>query len=74
MICFIYTSRIIAYLLAITIPFTHTWLVTLFREATTLIFFVITGYKFRPFDNNPYLLVHDVDLDEESEEIQLQHV
>lgn len=37
----------------------------MFREMTTFIFFVLTGYKFRPAINNPYLeLAHDTE-DEE---------
>jgi hypothetical protein len=38
----------------------------MFREMTTFIFFVLTGYKFRPARNNPYLeLAHDSEDDTE---------
>jgi hypothetical protein len=46
----------------ITVPFKYEWVDDMFREMTTFIFFVLTGYKFRPASNNPYLeLAHDSD-------------
>ena len=50
----------------ITVPFQYEWLDQLFRELATIIFFVVTGYKFRPASDNPYLQV-PVDSDEEVE-------
>ena len=38
-----------------TVPFQYTWLDNFFHESANLIFFVVTGYKFRPGCNNPYL-------------------
>jgi hypothetical protein len=38
----------------------------MFLEMTTFIFFVVTGYKFRPIRNNPYLELADSD-DEDAE-------
>ncbi|CAL8083309.1 unnamed protein product [Orchesella dallaii] len=60
-VCYIYFTRIIVQmLLKITVPFQYEWLDDMFREMTTFIFFVLTGYKFRPAVNNPYLeLAHD---------------
>ena len=37
----------------------------MFREMATFVFFVMTGYKFRPASNNPYFSVPtDDDMDE----------
>ena len=35
----------------------------IFREMATLVFFVMTGYKFRPASNNPYFAVGQDDDD-----------
>lgn len=53
----------------ITVPFKYVWLDQLFRELATFVFFVVTGYKFRPAEDNPYLQVpqedeEDVEMDE----------
>jgi hypothetical protein len=37
----------------------------MFKEMATFVFFVMTGYKFRPASNNPYFAVStDDDMDE----------
>ncbi|VDO01003.1 unnamed protein product [Rodentolepis nana] len=54
-ICYIYFTRIIIYLLRMTTPFAWSWLVELFEQSVTLVFFVSVGCKFRPFNDNPYL-------------------
>lgn len=40
-------------------PFQYEWLDDMFREMATYVFFVMTGYKFRPATNNPYFRVYD---------------
>ncbi|XP_071519774.1 protein GPR107 [Panulirus ornatus] len=60
-VCYIYFTRIIVYLLKITVPFQYEWLDEMFREMATYVFFVMTGYKFRPANNNPYFRVYDED-------------
>lgn len=49
-----------------TVPFQYEWLDDMFREMATYVFFVMTGYKFRPANNNPYFRVttDDEDMDE----------
>jgi len=71
-ICYIYFTRIIVYLLIITVSFKLSWTVDLFREVSTVVFMVITGYKFRPISNNPYLLVPNED-EEATEQESLDH-
>ncbi|XP_051802134.1 protein GPR108 isoform X1 [Acanthochromis polyacanthus] len=67
-VCYIYFTRIIAILLKITMPFQWQWCYEFLVELSTLIFFVLTGYKFRPASNNPYLQLpqdeEDVEMDE----------
>ena len=48
------------------VPLPSLRLLQLLVEASTLIFFVLTGYKFRPASNNPYL---QLPLDEEDVEM-----
>jgi len=64
-VCYVYFTRIIVYLLRITVPFQYEWLDSMFKEVATLVFFVMTGYKFRPASNNPYFAVATEDDAEE---------
>ncbi|XP_077624514.1 protein GPR107 isoform X1 [Crocuta crocuta] len=66
-VCYIYFTRIIAFLLKLAVPFQWKWLYQLLDETATLVFFVLTGCKFRPASDNPYLqLSQDDDLEMES--------
>jgi hypothetical protein len=65
-VCYVYFTRIIVYLLKITVPFQYEWLDSMFKEVATLVFFVMTGYKFRPASNNPYF---SVQMDDDMEEV-----
>ncbi|XP_075990677.1 protein GPR107 [Anticarsia gemmatalis] len=53
-VCYIYFTRIVISILNITVPFQYAWIDEMFREMATLVFFVMTGYKFRPAAANPY--------------------
>lgn len=56
--------------LQITVPFQYEWLDEMFREMATYVFFVLTGYKFRPASANPYFtLTNDetIQADEDDE-------
>ncbi|XP_055957802.1 protein GPR107-like isoform X1 [Patella vulgata] len=69
-VCYIYFTRMIVYLLKITLPFRHEWLTEFFREIAVFLFLFVTGYKFRPASNNPYLQVpQDSDDEIEMEEV-----
>lgn len=47
-VAYIYFTRIVVFLLSATIPYYLLWLGPLSTELATLIFYVFTGYKFRP--------------------------
>lgn len=66
-VCYIYFTRIIVYLLRATVPFQYIWLDEMFKETATYIFFVFTAYKFRPVPVHPYFMVDTDDDDDEVE-------
>ncbi|XP_053658310.1 protein GPR107 [Anopheles marshallii] len=67
-VCYIYFTRIIVILLKITVAFQYAWLDEMFKEMATYVFFVLTGYKFRPVSQHPYFSVHGEDLDDEDDD------
>lgn len=66
-VTYIYFTRIIVFLLAATMPYDWMWLRYVFTELATLAFYVVTGYKFKPAENNPYLPVAKDDPEEMDE-------
>ncbi|XP_015608013.1 protein GPR107 isoform X2 [Cephus cinctus] len=66
--CYIYFTRIIVYLLKITVPFQYEWLDEMFREMATYVFFVLTGYKFRPASANPYFTLTTEELSQDDDD------
>ncbi|XP_012254100.2 protein GPR107 isoform X2 [Athalia rosae] len=72
-VCYIYFTRIIVYLLKITVPFQYEWLDEMFKEMATYVFFILTGYKFRPASANPYFTIANGDMvtDDNDEEIDV---
>ncbi|KAM7316812.1 hypothetical protein ACRRTK_024543 [Alexandromys fortis] len=68
-VCYIYFTRIIAFLLKFAVPFQWKWLYQLLDETATLVFFVLTGYKFRPASDNPYL-----QLSQEEDDLEMDSV
>nr|XP_023396479.1 protein GPR108 [Loxodonta africana] len=69
-VCYIYFTRIIAILLRVAVPFQWQWLYQLLVEGSTLAFFVLTGYKFQPTGDNPYLQLPQ----EDEEDVQMEQV
>ncbi|KAM8926407.1 protein GPR108 isoform 3-T3 [Lycaon pictus] len=69
-ICYVYFTRIIAILLQVAVPFQWQWLYQLLVEGSTLAFFVLTGYKFQPAGNNPYLQLPQ----EDEEDMQMEQI
>ncbi|XP_036413439.1 protein GPR108 [Colossoma macropomum] len=68
-VCYIYFTRIIAILLKVTVPFQWQWSQEFLIEVSTLVFFVLTGFKFRPASNNPYLQLPQDEEDLEMDEV-----
>ncbi|XP_053949655.1 protein GPR107 [Anastrepha ludens] len=62
-VCYIYFTRIIVYLLKMTVAFQYAWLDEMFHEMATYVFFVLTAYKFRPTSSHPYFAVRNEDDD-----------
>jgi len=58
-VSYIYFTRIIVYLVDATLPFRQVWLGDFFTEGATLLFFAVTGYKFRPAPDNPYFMLEE---------------
>ncbi|XP_029774355.1 protein GPR108 isoform X2 [Suricata suricatta] len=70
-ICYVYFTRIIAILLRVAVPFQWQWLYQLLVEGSTLAFFVLTGYKFQPAGDNPYLQLPQ---EEDEGDVQMEQV
>lgn len=66
-VCYIYFTRIIVYLLRSTTAYHLAWTADVASEAATFAFYCATGWMFRPMDQNPYLVI-----DEEEEEAAAQ--
>jgi len=58
-VAYIYTTRLVALVLKEILPFDTIYINVFFVEIVTFIFFVTTGYKFRPLKDNPYLKVDE---------------
>eukprot|EP00291_Cryptomonas_curvata_P022974 CAMPEP_0172171972 /NCGR_PEP_ID=MMETSP1050-20130122/12188_1 /TAXON_ID=233186 /ORGANISM="Cryptomonas curvata, Strain CCAP979/52" /LENGTH=434 /DNA_ID=CAMNT_0012843461 /DNA_START=54 /DNA_END=1358 /DNA_ORIENTATION=- len=61
LVAYIYFTRIVVYLLRATTPCAYSWVSKAVSELATLAFFVMSGYKFRPVEGNPYLKVDNED-------------
>ncbi|CAN0098608.1 unnamed protein product, partial [Phaeothamnion confervicola] len=61
-------GSVVVFLLAVALPFELAWLQQLVTEAAAAVFYVATGIKFRPVDDNPYLPVDRAGGDEDDED------
>uniref|UniRef100_A0A1L8DK02 Putative g protein-coupled seven transmembrane receptor n=1 Tax=Nyssomyia neivai TaxID=330878 RepID=A0A1L8DK02_9DIPT len=68
-VCYIYFTRIIVYLLKITVAFQYAWIYEMFREMANYTFFVLTAYKFRPASQHPYFTVSNTDDEDDANEV-----
>jgi len=60
-VCYIYFTRIIIFLLDATLPFKLVWMGEMFSELAALTFFCVVGYKFMPTEDNPYFKLNEDD-------------
>ncbi|CAB4023720.1 GPR107-like [Paramuricea clavata] len=68
-VCYIYFTRIIVQIVKITVPFQYLWLDEFFMNLSMMALFIMTGYKFRPGSDNPYLHVSQDSDGEEMDEV-----
>lgn len=64
-VCYIYFTRIIVYILRLMVQFQYEWLDVFFQNTVTLLFFIFTGYQFQPAHSNPYFQLSNKDLEME---------
>ena len=64
-VAYVYFTRIIVELLKSSLSFEHIWFSDFMNEAATVLFYVVTAWKFRPMGDNPYFQLQDGDLSEE---------
>jgi hypothetical protein len=62
-VVYIYFTRIVVYLLKSTMQYEYAWVSDAAEELATLAFYVWTGVKFRPQQNNPYLKLHQEEIE-----------
>jgi hypothetical protein len=66
-VSYIYFTRIVVYLMGATLPCHYSWVSVLTSECATLLFYSVTGYKFRPAGETAYIAL---DKDEDDEDIE----
>lgn len=71
-VCYIYFTRIIVFLVATALTYESTWMQWFFDESATLVFYVVTGWKFRPVTNNPYLALKSDEDDEDGTGLNME--
>jgi hypothetical protein len=62
-IVYVYCTRIVVFLISASMNYQHLWLGDFSTELVTFIFYISTGYQFRPMSNNPYLSLRGDDGD-----------
>eukprot|EP00249_Psilotum_nudum_P010821 c22789_g1_i1 orf=356-1672(-) len=56
---YIYFTRVVVFALTTITAYKYNWVSDCAAEVASLTFYIFTGYKFRPRDQNPYLIVDD---------------
>lgn len=67
-LAYIYTTRILVYLISNSMEFRYEWLGPFFSEIVALLFYITTGVMFSPEPGNEYLEVPDRDSDDDYDE------
>ena len=72
-VCYIYFTRIIVFLIATMLTYKESWIEGFFNELATLMFYITVGYKFRPQDRNPYISLrgHEDSDDDVEDEVNI---
>eukprot|EP00164_Ancoracysta_twista_P000153 GFYU01000224.1.p1 GENE.GFYU01000224.1~~GFYU01000224.1.p1 ORF type:complete len:437 (+),score=152.17 GFYU01000224.1:31-1341(+) len=70
-VSYVYFTRIVIFLFSATLPFNYKYVSDFLNEVATLAFYGVTGWKFCPADNNPYLKVDDEDEEDDDEAIEM---
>eukprot|EP00668_Euglena_longa_P016566 GGOE01020839.1.p1 GENE.GGOE01020839.1~~GGOE01020839.1.p1 ORF type:complete len:460 (-),score=148.71 GGOE01020839.1:338-1717(-) len=63
-VAYVYFTRIVVVLIRSALHYKVTWVAPFIFELATLLFYAISGYKFRPGGENTYLTVNQDDLDD----------
>jgi hypothetical protein len=65
LVTYIYITRVVVFLVAGWLGFRYSWVSTFLNEASTLVFYVSTGYIFQPRDDFIYEGLKNDDIDDE---------
>ncbi|GAB4858601.1 hypothetical protein Ancab_010075 [Ancistrocladus abbreviatus] len=72
-ICYIYFTRVVVYALDTITNYRYQWTSVVAGELGTLVFYVFTGYSFRPKEHNPYFAVDDEEEEAAAEMLKLEY-
>merc|ERR1711865_314957 len=68
-VAYVYFTRIVVFLMGATLPFGYSWVGNLIYESATMAFYSLTGYRFQPIANNPYLMIPEEDDDADQDSV-----
>ncbi|KAE8655182.1 Endoglucanase 1 [Hibiscus syriacus] len=71
-ICYIYFTRVVVYALVTITSYKYLWTSVVAGELATLVFYVFTGYKFKPEPHNPYFVIDDEEEEAAAEQLKLE--